>query len=339
MLIAVLGTCAALALVAAASTCAARPWIDVRTQPLELSTGELVATAPLVQQLPAATRGGPRRIEAVECAGTWHADGDPGAVRLRLRESGAADALREATGARGSTPDRVRFELGGVALDPEVDYELELAPSGAAERVPFAPLLRPRARLGARTRGEGPAEPLAELELAVHSAEADLSGIALPLARCPGGWTDFELLDADSGAVVRNGSMDVSPAGARALVCAFPLIAESRARDYRLRVRFEQPHTARTGRRGTANTLLHGAPLERGPLGSLRRGTEAIAAADLVLRVTAPPAGFGAHAARPRGREIAGLGLLLLAALGAWICAARRPPPRRPEQVHPTQPR
>jgi hypothetical protein len=322
------GACALLALVAAAALYASQPWIDVRTQPLELSAGELDATAPLVQQLPAAARGGPRRIEAVECAGLWYADPVPGAVRLRLRESGAADPLRAALGTHGSTPDRVRFELGGVELDPEVDYELELAPNAGAERVPFAPLLRPRARLGARTRGEGASDPFEQLELAVHSAAADLSGVALPLTHCPGGWTRFELLDTDGDVVVRRGAMDVSPGGARTLVCTFAAIAASCARDYRLRVRFERPHTARRGRRGPAHVLLHGAPLEHTPLGALRRGSESLPATDLVLRVLDAES----DAAAPSGRELTGLGMLVLAALLAWGTAVRRRKPLRPAE-------
>lgn len=325
----VLGTCVALALVASASRCSTAPWIDVRSQPLEVSSGEVIGPAPLVQSLPANTRGGPRRIGSVECAGIWNAEPTPAALRLRLRAAGAAEALCEATGSPGASSDRVRFELGDVALDPEVDYELELAPSGSTERVPFAPLLRPRARLGERVRGEGNGEPRIELELPLRSSAADLCGIALPLARCPGGWTEYELLDVAAENVVRRGALEVSPAAARTLLCTFDALPESRGVDYTLRVRFEQPHTARSGRRGTAHILMHGRPLERTPLGALRRGAEPLRAADLVLRISGPASALNGW---PSARELTGLCLLVLAVVCAWVVAAVRPAPRPPAE-------
>jgi hypothetical protein len=310
---------------------AARPWLEVRTQPLELSAGRLAAVAPLVQRLRGPEPGRSELLEQVELTGQWLGAEDPPGVTLRIRAvpevpervASAASPLREAKGAHGSRADRVSFAFPALALAPGTDYWLEFTPSAGAFRSTFAPLLRPRARLGARVRGEVASEPLRRLELEIMRPAADWSGLAVPLEASSGGRLRWTLASADplgsvGAAPLQSGELQLAPAVHAALPCWFEPLPTPRAERYTLRLEFEHAARAWVGRNGPAYVGLHGRPRDGGRLDGLYRGEQLVPGCDLVLRCAGPTAPL-----RPSWRELAG-GLALALATGGALAAVRR---------------
>jgi len=296
---------------------AARTWVDVRTQPLEFTSGALTVATPLTQEISVVERAGAHELARIELAGHWFDRPAPEAVLAQIFEVGTTAPLSKATGRAGASVGTIDFEFGRLELLPKRAYELRLSPGEHIERVPFAPLVRVRARLGARAAAETDTEPRLRHEFDIVCASDEWSGFVLPMPAGAANSARFAVRGADEQAPLRSGTFAVAAGLGRHAFAAFDPLPDSRGRRYSIELGFDQPAALWSGRRGIAHAQLHGT---RGPspnLRALRRAGTEFGPLDLVLRAE------GGSPTRPRGvREW--VGLVLLALLFACALAATR---------------